>query len=125
MTVTQRTVGVKSVKKKVAKVSVIKEKQSRLQILQAISDNTGLKRVDVESVFTEMKKIIEGHMKKTGSGEVMIPKLGVKLRRIRRKPTKKRVMVSPLTGQEVVIPSKPARDDIKLVAMKVLKEAIV
>ena len=124
MAVTQRVVGVKSTKKKVVRSSAIKERQSRLQILQTISDNTGLKRVDVESVFSEMKKIIEGHMKKNGSGEVMIPKLGVKLRRIRRKPTKKRMMVSPLTGQEVTIPSKPARDDIKLVAMKALKESL-
>ena len=124
MTILRRNISAVSAQKKSIRANAIREKQSRIEILKAISDSTGLKRVDVEAVFNEMKKIIAGHMKKQGSGEVMIPKLGVKLRRVRRKATKKRTMVSPLTGQEVIIPSKPARDDIKLIAMKALKEAI-
>lgn len=107
------------------RVKAIKDKQTRVEILQYISDQTGLKRVEVEAVFTEMAKLVKGHMKKQGSGEVMIPKLGLKIRKVRRKPTKKRTMVSPLTGQEVVIPPKPARDDIKLIALKGLKEALL
>ncbi len=111
-------------KKKPVRSMIIRERQSRVEILQTISEETGLKRIDVEAVFTQMKKIVEGHLKKQGSGEVLIPKLGLKLRRIRRKATKKRTMVSPLTGQEVVIPSKPARDDVKLIALKTLKETV-
>jgi len=109
---------------KTVRVKPIKDRQTRIEILQHISDKTGLKRVDVEAVFTEMTGIVQGHMKKNGSGEVMIPKLGLKIRKVRRKPTKKRTMVSPLTGQQVVIPPKPARDDIKLIALKSLKEAL-
>jgi len=104
------------------RVKAMKDKQTRVEILQHISDQTGLKRIEVEAVFTEMAK---AHMKKQGSGEIMIPKLGLKIRKVRRKPTKKRVMVSPLTGKEVVIPPKPARDDIKLIALKGLKESLV
>lgn len=111
--------------KAVLKIKAIKDRQTRMEILQEISDRVGLKRVDVEAVFTEMAKIIKAHMKKQGSGEIMIPKLGLKIRKVRRKPTKKRTMVSPLTGQEVVIPPKPARDDIKLVALKGLKESLL
>ncbi len=107
------------------RVKPIKDKQTRMEILQNISDLTGLKRVEVEAVFTEFAKLVKAHMKKQGSGEVMIPKLGLKIRKVRRKPTKKRTMVSPLTGKEVVIPPKPARDDIKLIALKGLKEALL
>ncbi|MBS0286460.1 MAG: HU family DNA-binding protein [Proteobacteria bacterium] len=107
------------------KVKAMKDKQTRVEILQHISDSTGLKRVEVEAVFTEMAKLVKAHMKKQGSGEIMIPKLGLKIRKVRRKPTKKRVMVSPLTGMEVTIPPKPARDDIKLVALKGLKESLL
>ena len=106
------------------KIKPIKDRQTRMEILQIISDKTGLKRVDVEAVFTVMAEIIKGHMKKNGSGEITVP-LGLKVRRVRRKPTKKRTMVSPLTGQEVVIPPKPARDDIKLIALKRLKESLL
>jgi nucleoid DNA-binding protein len=108
-----------------SRVKAMKDKQTRVEILQHISDQTGLKRVEVEAVFTEMAKLVKAHMKKQGSGEIMIPKLGLKIRKVRRKPTKKRVMVSPLTGMEVVIPPKPARDDIKLVALKGLKESLI
>lgn len=107
------------------KVKAMKDKQTRVEILQHISDATGLKRVEVEAVFTEMAKLVKAHMKKQGSGEIMIPKLGLKIRKVRRKPTKKRVMVSPLTGMEVTIMPKPARDDIKLVALKGLKESLL
>jgi hypothetical protein len=110
--------------KTVKKTKPTKEKQTRIQILQHISDQTGLKRVEVESVFTVLQKLVASHMKKQGSGKFMIPKLGIKIMKVRRKPTKKRVMVSPLTQQEVVIPSKPARDDIKLIALKGLKETL-
>lgn len=107
------------------RVKPIKDKQTRMEILQTISDQTHLKRVEVEAVFTEFAKLVKAHMKKQGSGEIMIPKLGLKIRKVRRKPTKKRVMVSPLTGKEVIIPPKPARDDIKLIALKGLKEALL
>ncbi len=111
--------------KKVPKPSVIRQRQTRIEILKLISDNTGLKRSEVETVFDELKRIVDAHLKKQGSGEITIPKLGLKLRRIRRKPTKKRVMVSPLTGQEVTILPKPARDDVKPVVMKALRDVLV
>ena len=107
------------------KVGTQKDKQTRVEILQAIAEKTGLKRVDVEAVFTEMAGLVKSHMKKRGSGEILVPKLGIKIRRVRRKPTKKRKMVSPLTGKEVVIPAKPARDDVKVLALKILKETVL
>lgn len=103
----------------------IKDRQTRVEILQYISEKTNLKRVEVEAVFTEMANLIKAHLTKKGSGEILLPKLGVKIRKVRRNRTKERKMVSPLTGQEVVIPSKPAREDIKLIALKPLKEALV
>jgi nucleoid DNA-binding protein len=108
----------------ISRIKAIKDKQTRIEILQTLSDKTGLKRVEVEAVFTEMAKLIKAHMRKQGSGEVMLPKLGLKIRKVRRKATKQRTMVSPLTGKEVVIPPKPARDDIKLIALKGLKESL-
>ena len=106
------------------KARAIKERQSRAEIFQTIAANTGIKRIDVEAVFDEMAKLVKSHLAKKGSGEIIIPKLGLKIRKVRRKATKERTMVSPLTGTEVVIPSKPARDDVKLVVLKPLKEAV-
>lgn len=106
------------------RVRAVKERQSRAEIFQHIAKETGIKRIDVEAVFDEMAKLIKSHLAKKGSGEIIIPKLGLKIRKVRRKATKQRTMISPLTGTEVVIPSKPARDDVKLVILKPLKEAV-
>lgn len=106
------------------RVRVAKERQSRAEIFQHIAKATGIKRIDVEAVFDEMAKLIKSHLAKKGSGEIIIPKLGLKIRKVRRKATKQRTMISPLTGTEVVIPAKPARDDVKLVVLKPLKESI-
>lgn len=112
------------VKKVAAKATVLKDKQTRIEILQSLAEQTKLTRVQVESLFDALNKVIEGHMKKRGSGEFTIPKTGIKLRRIKKKATKSRRMVSPLTGQEVTIAAKPARFTVKLSALKTLKEMI-
>ena len=112
---------VKTVKPKVA---VYKDKQTRTQIFQTISENTRLNKSQIEGIFDELNKLIEGHLKKRGSGEFIIPKTGIKLRRVKKKPTKERTMVSPLTGKEVTIAAKPARLSVKLTALKVLKEVV-
>lgn len=110
--------------KSVAQPALQKAKQTRIEILQSLAEQTNLTRTQVESLFDAMNKVIAGHMKKRGSGEFTIPKTGIKLRRIKKKATKERRMVSPLTGQEVTIAAKPARYAVKLTALKTLKEMI-
>jgi|GEM_PF-1174139 nucleoid DNA-binding protein len=112
------------VKKVKPKIAVYKDKQTRTQIFQVISENTCLSKSQVEGVFDELNRLIEGHLKKRGSGEITIPKTGIKLRRVKKKATKERNMVSPLTGKEVNISAKPARLSVKLTALKVLKEVV-
>ena len=106
------------------KVNAIKEKQTRIEIMQYIAEDTNLTRVQVEAVFDSLMRCVEGHMKKRGSGEITIPKTGIKIRRIKKKPTKTRKMVSPLTGQEVTIEGKPSRNAIKVTSLKVLNELV-
>lgn len=114
----------KAAAKSVAQPALQKAKQTRIEILQSLAEQTNLTRTQVESLFDAMNKVIAGHMKKRGSGEFTIPKTGIKLRRIKKKATKERRMVSPLTGQEVTIAAKPARYAVKLTALKTLKEMI-
>lgn len=106
------------------KLMNFKDKQNRSQIFQIISDNTSLTKSQVEQVFDELNKLIEGHLKKKGPGEFVIPKVGIKLRRIKKKPTKERLMHSPLIGKEVTINAKPARMAVKLTALKGLKDLV-
>jgi len=117
--------AVKKVKKSNTKQNLGKDKQTRIEILRTLSESTGLAKGEVESVFSSLTDMIIAHMRKKGSGEFTIPMTGIKVRRVKKKATKARKMVSPLTGQEVTIAGKPARHAIKISALKVLKEAVV
>lgn len=102
-----------------------REKQTRIEILRSIADITGLSRVEVESVFSALSTLLHAHMGKRGSGEFTVPVTGIKVRRVKKKATKTRTMVSPLTGQEARILGKPARMAIKLTALQPLKQSVL
>jgi len=101
-----------------------RDKQTRIEILRTIADNTGLPKVQVESVFSALSELLKSHLRKRGSGEFTIPMAGIKVRRVKKKATKARTMLSPLTGQEVVIQGKPTRLAVKVTALKPLKLAV-
>jgi len=103
------------------KLGAGREKQTRVQILQTLAISAGLSKTQVEAVFSAMVELMQSHMKKRGSGEFTIPMAGIKVRRVKKKATKTRTMVSPLTNQEVTIAGKPARNAIKIIALKTLK----
>lgn len=124
MTKKNKTSVKKMAKAAVKKAPVAKEKQTRLDIFRAIASETGLRKSEIESVFKTMTQMIHAHLKKRGSGEFTIPMTGVKIKRIRKKPTKAREMVSPLTNQRVLVKAKPSRPAIKIVALQSLKSAL-
>lgn len=118
------TVNMRVKKVKPNKIVIYKNKHTRTQIFKTIAENTNLTKTQIEEVFNQLNILIEGHLRKRGSGEITIPKTGIKLRRIKKKATKARVMFSPLTGQEVKLNAKPARLSVKLTALKFLKEVV-
>lgn len=106
------------------KVKAIPEKQTKTQIVSQIAEETGLSKKDVNAVFQSLGQIVEGHMKKRGSGEITIPETGVKVRRQRKPATKSRKGVNPFTGEPMTIKAKPARNTVKVTALKALKETV-
>lgn len=111
-------------KKAAAPLKAITTKQTKSQIIAAIADATGVSKKDVGAVFSTMAAMVEAHMKKNGSGEFTIPEVGVKIRRHKKPATKARKMISPFTGEEITVKAKPARNTIKLTALKGLKETV-
>jgi len=102
----------------------IAEKQTELQIIRAIAEETEMTLSDVKAVFESTNKLLQRHMKKGGSGEFKFPKMGIKVERKRRKATKARAGRNPLTGDEIKIAAKPACNVIKIKALKALKELV-
>lgn len=115
--------------KKPAPLKVIKTKPTKTQVFKTITENLAFDGIEVSQkmvaeVFKVLKEQVNACMKKGGCGEFIVPELGVKIRRIKKKATKARMGRNPMTGEEVKIAAKPARTVVKVTALKALKESI-
>ena len=115
--------------KKKAAAPVVRQKsitarQTKTQIIQAISEETDLTRKQVSAVFESLGSLIQRHMQRRGSGEFSIPETGVKIRRVRKPARKARMGRNPATGEAIKIAAKPASTVIKVSALKALKDTL-
>jgi len=100
----------------------IAEKQTKAQILAEVAVAADMEKKHAKAFFTALRELVERHMHNKGSGEVVIPELGVKVRRVKKPATKARKGRNPFTGEEITIKAKPVRNSIKVSAMKALKQ---
>jgi nucleoid DNA-binding protein len=105
-------------------VKAITTRQTKTQIIASISEATGLSKKDVGDVFNALGDMVEGHMKKRGSGEFTIPETGVKIRRVKKPARKARMGRNPATGEPMKIAAKPAQTVVKVTALKALKDSL-
>ena len=125
----KKKTAVKS-KKKVAKKAAapapksIGTRQTKLQILQAIAEETNLSRKQVADVFGALGTLVKRHVQRRGSGEFSIPETGVKIRRVKKPARKSRMGRNPATGETIKIAAKPATTVVKVTALKALKEML-
>ncbi len=94
---------------------------SKGEVLNAIATKTGLKRKDVKGVMDELTVQIQKSLKKPGL--ISINGL-MKIVVIRKPATKERKGTNPFTGEPAVFKAKPARNVIKIRAMKALKSMV-
>lgn len=123
---TKKKAKKKTTKKKAvatAPVKGIKEPMTKSALYMAISEKTGLKKKDVVAVFDELSTIINGHVKKNAAGIFTMPGL-MKVKVIRKPATKARKGINPFTGEPTVFKAKPARNVVKILPLKALKEMV-
>lgn len=102
----------------------ISEKQTKTQILKAISELTNLSLKDVKNVFLAANHLAKCHLIKKGSGEFAVPEMGLKIIRKTKPATKKRQGRNPLTGESITIPAKPKHEVIRVRPLKTLKDIL-
>jgi nucleoid DNA-binding protein len=102
-------------------VKPIAERQNKSQMLLQISEATQVPKKQVQAVLDELTNIIEGHIKKKGAGEFVLPGL-LKVTTVKKPATKARKGINPFTGEEVMFKAKPASTSVKVRALKKLKE---
>ncbi len=97
--------------------------RTKSEVTGAIADETGLTKKEVSSVFEAMAGIIKKDLGRRGPGLFTVP--GLMKIRIKRKPaTKARKGVNPFTGEQMMFKAKPARNVVKITALKALKDMV-
>ena len=111
----------KKVTPKKLTVKNISTPMSKSMLFSTISESTGLKRKDVVAVYDSLTTLINGHVKRGGAGIFTLPGL-LKIKVIHKPATKARKGINPFTGEPTTFKAKPARNVVKGVALKALKE---
>ncbi len=115
----------KTAKKTAAKKSAVAAKKpaTKSEVMGFIADKTGLTKKDVGSVFEALGTMIQKELKKSGPGVFSVPGL-MKIKVVRKPATKARKGVNPFTGEEMVFKAKPARNVVKVLPLKNLKDMV-
>src|SRR5260370_42230621 len=100
------------------------EKQApKPQLFQELATATGASRKQVAGFFDALNGLITKHLGKKGPGVVTIPGL-FKVKLVRKPATKEKQGINPFTKQPMTIKAKPARNVVKALPLKALKEAV-
>jgi len=101
----------------------IKERETKSQIVAAVAETTGLTKKQVTAVLAATRDHAVRHLNKRGSGEMSVPELGLKLRRVTKAARKAGMQKNPFTGEMVKVDARPASVSVRASALKALKDA--
>ena len=96
---------------------------SKSEIYATLAERTELSKKQVATVFDELTRLLEENLGKKGPRVFNVPGL-MKVYVHQRKASPARMGRNPATGEEVQIPARPAKEVIKVRALKGLKEMI-
>ncbi len=97
--------------------------RTKSQIIGEIAEQTELSRREVSDVFESLSSLIKKDIGRRGPGTFTVPGL-MKIRVVRKPATKARKGINPFTGEEMMFKAKPARNVVKVGALKRLKEMV-
>ena len=111
----------KAAPKAAAKPTPVKERWSKTQILNEISERVQISRKHAGAVMAELEGIIARHIGKNGPGEFVLPGL-FKINTVKKPAQKARKGIDPFTKQERMFAAKPASVKVKVRPLKKLKD---
>jgi nucleoid DNA-binding protein len=100
-----------------------KKPMNKTEILVALSEATGLTREQIGSLFDELSKLIGNNLGNDGPGTFAIPGL-LNIKVVRKPATEEHKGINPFTKEEMVIKAKPAKNVVKVTALKGLKDLV-
>jgi nucleoid DNA-binding protein len=96
---------------------------NKTEVLAALSETTGLPTKQVGQFLDALSALIAKNLGHEGPGAFVLPGL-LQIKVIRKPATEERKGINPFTKQEMIIKAKPAKNVVKLVALKGLKTMV-
>ena len=95
---------------------------NKSQIINTIACRSCISKKDVGKIMDTLFEIISAHLKKrSGVGEFTLPNVA-KFKIINKPATKARQGVNPFSGEKMTFAAKPARNLVKVRALKKIKD---
>jgi len=97
--------------------------RSKSQVFGELAERNALTRKQVTAVFDQLGGMIKQDLGKRGPGYFTVPGL-MKIKVVRKPATKARKGINPFTKEEIMFKAKPARNVVKVLALKGLKDMV-
>jgi len=97
--------------------------RTKSEIFSNIADNVGLSRKQVSVVFDCLTQMMGQDLTKAGPQIFTLPGLA-KFTVVHKPATKARKGINPFTGEETMFKAKPARNVVKVRALKGVKDMV-
>jgi nucleoid DNA-binding protein len=120
----KKVVAKKATSAKKSVMTAIAEPMTKTAMLTHIAEVTELSKKDVAAVLDELGVLINRHVKKKACGEFKLPGL-LKIKVVKKPAVKARKGTNPFTGEEMMFKAKPARNVVKVLALKGLKDMAI
>jgi nucleoid DNA-binding protein len=99
------------------------KQMTKSEIVLALSEKTELSKKQVVALFDELAALVATNIGKKGPGVFVVPGLA-KIKVIRKPATKERKGINPFTKEEQIFKAKPARNVVKIQAVKAVKDMV-
>ncbi len=96
---------------------------TKSEVLNSLAESSGLTKKQVAGLFDSLGGLIGQNLSKKGPGVFNVPGL-MKIKVVRKPATKARKGINPFTGEETIFKAKPARNVVKILALKGLKDMV-
>ena len=96
---------------------------TKREVYAALAEKSGVEMKQIAGVFAALGELIGKELGKKGPGQFVVPGL-LKLKVVRKPATKAKPGRNPFTGEAMTIKARPARDVVRAIPMKALKEMV-
>ena len=100
-----------------------KKPMTKTEMIAALAESTGLAKQQVAGLFDELAKLIGKELGDEGAGVFNVSNL-LKIKVVRKPATPERKGINPFTKAEMTFKAKPAKNVVKLVPLRGLKELV-